>query len=158
MSGTWERKVTVTVPSDGDGAFAECSADRHSTKGTPMGPHSIFCAECARQHSAKKGTFAECLWAGHSTKEALVGLEHILCVECTSWHSAKISSLLSATTITLDNEPLPVPRCIVFAECYGHCTRQRHSLLSVTLDKVTRDPTFLFVFVIPSIQTKDIYH
>ena len=43
-------------------------------------------------------------------------------------------------------EDLLVSRYALFAKCYGHCTRQRHSLPSVTLDKVTRNP-FLFIFI-----------
>jgi hypothetical protein len=77
-------------------------------------------------------------------------------VECYWRHSAKGASLPSARTTALDKEDLLVLRCVFFAECYGHGTRQRTSLSSVTLGKVTRKP-FLFVFIIPS-KIKDIYH
>jgi hypothetical protein len=72
-----------------------------------------------------------------------VGSHASLCVEHAGWHSANGVSFLSARTITLGKEVLPVPRCAFFAECYGHCTRQRHSLPSVTLGKVTRDSIFI---------------
>jgi hypothetical protein len=81
-----------------------------------------------------------------------------LFAECYLRHSAKRASLPSATDITLGKEPIPVPRSWFFAECYGLDTRQRTSLPSVTLGKVTRKSIFLFVFAIPSKQTKDIYH
>jgi hypothetical protein len=77
--------------------------------------------------------------------------------ECTRRHSAKVASLPSAKATTLDKEALSVSRCAFFAECYDPDTRQSTSLPSVTLDKVTRIP-LLFVFAIPSIQTKHISH
>ena len=75
--GTRQRKAVVTVPGNGDGAFAEChlthstkklplcrvSTSLHSTKGQPAGPFVRFFVECSRrllcrvpgpQHSAKK--------------------------------------------------------------------------------------------------------
>jgi hypothetical protein len=36
-----QRKVVVTAPSDGDIAFVECQASRHSTKRAPVGPTPI---------------------------------------------------------------------------------------------------------------------
>jgi hypothetical protein len=66
-------------------------------------------------------------------------------------------SFASVLATTLVKEALSVHRCAFFVECYGHDTRQNISLPSVTLGKVTRIP-FLFVFVIPSKQTKDISH
>jgi hypothetical protein len=47
-----------------------------------------------------------------------------------------------------------VPKCSFFAECYGPNTRQRTSLPSVTLSKVTS--IHLFICFCYSIQTKDI--
>jgi hypothetical protein len=48
---------------------------------------------------------------------------------------------------------LPVLMCAFFAECYGHCTRQRHSLPSVTLGKMTTDlPFYLFLIFHPNKQ------
>jgi hypothetical protein len=61
------------------------------------------------------------------------------------WHSAKRASLPSAKATTLDKEPVPVPRSWFFAECYGSDTRQSDQYAP-----------FLFVFPIPSKQTKDI--
>jgi hypothetical protein len=75
--------------------------------------------------------------------------------ECIRWHLAKVACLPSVSATTLGNEALSVHRCAFFADCYGHGTRQSTSLPSVTLDKVTRIP-LLFVFAIPSKQTKDI--
>jgi hypothetical protein len=138
MSGTRQIKVTVTTPSDGDRAFTEWQASKHLANGDQVAPHASFCVECAN-------------W--HSTKGAPVGSHASLCVECAGWHSTKKEPLPSARTITLGKEALPVPRCAFFAECYGHCTRRRHSLLSVTLDKVTRDPPFyLFLLFHPNKQ------
>jgi hypothetical protein len=89
--------------------------------------------------------FAECLpditrqrirqWGPHVRYSA----------ECLVWHSAKRASLSSVRAITLGKEPIQVPRSWFFAECYGSDTRQS--------DQYT---LFLFVFPIPSKQTKDI--
>jgi hypothetical protein len=62
-------------------------------------------------------------------------------------HSANTASLPSASDITLDKEPKPVPRSVLFAECYDHDTRQRASLPSVTLGKVTSIYLFSLFFV-----------
>jgi hypothetical protein len=66
-------------------------------------------------------------------------------VECYWRHSAKGASLPSARTTALG-------RCVFFSECYGHGTRQRTSLSSVTLGKVTRKPFFICFYY--SIQNK----
>jgi hypothetical protein len=60
-------------------------------------------------------------------------------------------------TTPLDKEVLPIPRCAFFVECYGYCTQQRHSLSSVSLSKVTRNPFFIW-FIIISKQPKHISH
>jgi hypothetical protein len=54
-------------------------------------------------------------------------------------------SLPSVRDITLGKEPMSVPRSWFFAECYGLDTRQSDQYAP-----------FLFVFCIPSTQTKDI--
>jgi hypothetical protein len=69
-----------------------------------------------------------------------------------------VSYFLSAKATSLGKEALLVPRCAFFAECYDLDTWQSTSLLSVTLNKVTIIPLFLFVFAILSKQTKDISH
>src|SRR5688500_7096744 len=51
LSGTRQRKVTVTAPSDGDGSFAECLLERPSTKTGPVGPTASPCAESSSRHS-----------------------------------------------------------------------------------------------------------
>jgi hypothetical protein len=115
-------------------------------------------------------TFAECL--PRSTRQRIhlcqvpsgtLGKEparegpHVrLFAECSVRHSTKSTSLPSASDITLGKVPKPVPRFLLFAECYDPDTRQRGSLPSVTLGKVTSIYLFLFVFCIPSTQTKDI--
>lgn len=48
--------------------------------------------------------------------------------------------------LALGKETLPVPRWSFFIECYGNRTRQMHSLLSVTLEKVTKDLPFYFFY------------
>jgi hypothetical protein len=80
-----------------------------------------------------------------STKDPSAGPFVSFFAECSLWHSAKFVSLPSATVTTLGKEDVPVPRYWYFAECYGPDTRQS--------DQYT---PFLFVFCIPSKQTKDI--
>jgi hypothetical protein len=77
-------------------------------------------------------------------------------VECIRTHSAKVACFPSVSATSLGKEVLPVPRCAFFAECYGHGTRQSTSMSSVTLDKVTRIPIFLFLLFHPNKQ--NIYH
>jgi hypothetical protein len=72
------------------------------------------------------------------------------------WHSTMRASLPSARATTLRKEVILVPRYSYFAECYDPDTQQSPSLPSVTLGKVTSIHIFLFVFYIPSKQTKDI--
>jgi hypothetical protein len=101
-------------------------------------------------------TFAECL--PDSTRQRIrQRVPHVrYFAECLVWHSAKCASLPSARAIALGKEPIPVPRSWFFAECDGSDTRQRGALPSVTLGKVNSTHLFLFVFPIPSKQTKDI--
>jgi hypothetical protein len=67
--------------------------------------------------------------------------------ECPRWHSTKRSSLPSVRDITLGKEPIPVPRSWFFVECYGLDTRQRTSLSSVTLGKLTSRHLFYLFFI-----------
>jgi hypothetical protein len=53
----------------------------------------------------------------------------------------------SASDITLGKVPKPVPRSLLFAECYDPDTRQSTSLPSVTLGKVTNIYLFYLFFV-----------
>ena len=119
-------------------------------------------------------TFAECL--PRSTRQrihlcrvpsGILGKEparegpHVrLFPECSMWHSAKPASLPSASDITLGKEPNPVPRSVLFAECFDPDTRQRASLPSVTLGKVTSMYFFYLIFVFHPHKQKisHIYH
>lgn len=49
------------------------------------------------------------------------------CAEHAGRHSAKGADLSSDVVLTLGKGTLSVPRSALFVECYGHCTRQRHS-------------------------------
>jgi hypothetical protein len=64
--------------------------------------------------------------------------------ECAGQHSAKVASLPSALTTALGKEDFTGSQVSFFAECY---TRQSN-----------QEVPFLFVFAVPSKQTKDIYH
>jgi hypothetical protein len=97
----------------------------------------------------------------HSAKDPPGEGPHVrLFAECYVRHSAKCTSLPSATDITLGKEPIPVPRSWFFAECYGLDTRQRTSLSSVTLGKVTSMHLFYLFFVFHPHKQKisHIYH
>jgi hypothetical protein len=92
---------------------------------------------------------AECPPAQHSATRPPAGPFVSFFTKCSRMHSAKLSSLPSARTTTLAKEALPVPRCSFFAECYGPDTRQRTSLPSVTLGKVTNIPLFYLFLLFP---------
>jgi hypothetical protein len=77
--------------------------------------------------------------------------------ECDERNSVTRASLPSARTTTLDKETLPIPRCAFFAECYGHYTRQSHSLSSVTFKKVIRNPLF-YLFLLFHPNKQNIYY
>jgi hypothetical protein len=83
-----------------------------------------------------------------------------LFAECSVRHSAKPTSLPSVSDITLGKEPKPVPRSVLFVECYDPDTRQRASLPSVTLGKVTSIYLFYLFFVFHPHKQKisHIYH
>ena len=102
-------------------------------------------AECLLIHSTKKLHLCRVSTDLHSTKDPPAGPFVRFFAECSVWHSAKRASLPSARATTLGKESIPVPRSWFFAECYGLDTRQS--------DQYT---PFLFVFPIPSKQTKDI--
>jgi hypothetical protein len=107
------------------------------SKGSSSGPHASLC-----KMELKRAFLPSvvCLPLG---KRALVG--------------PTLVSVPSALVDTRQRESL----CRLSGQ--QHSTKRLYrflgvlSLLSVTLGKVPRDP-FLFVFVIPSKQTKDIYH
>jgi hypothetical protein len=83
-----------------------------------------------------------------------------LFAECSVRHSAKPTSLPSASDITLGKKPKPVPRSVLFTECYDPDTRQSASLPSVTLSKVTSIYHFYLFFVFHPHKQKisHIYH
>jgi hypothetical protein len=156
LSGTRQRKFAVTIPGDGDGDFAECHRDtlqkltlcRLPTvvaldKEALVGPFVSSFAESIRRHSAKAPSLSSARRTSSRQREH---------------QRAPLSvPLLSVKATSLGKEAFLVPRCAFFAECYGLDTRQSSSFSCVTLGKVTRIP-FLFVFVVPSKQTKDISH
>jgi hypothetical protein len=110
----------------------------------------IIIAECIRWHSAK--SFPLCR-VSISLYSAPAGPFVSFFVECSRRHSAKRGSLPSARATALGKEDLPVSRCSFFAECYGPDTRQRISLPSVTLGKVTSIHLFyLFLLFHPNKQ------
>jgi hypothetical protein len=134
---------------------------------------SLLCRVLFLGHSAKR--FAECQGALGKEKQSLrrrrlcrvsrmtLGKEtaregpHVrFFTECYVRHSAKHVSLPSVRDITLGKEPISVLRSWFFAECYGLDTRQRTSLSSVTLGKVTS--MHLFYLFLYSIHTNKRYH
>jgi hypothetical protein len=133
---------------DGDGFFAECQG-WHSAK-------ELTLPSVCPVALGKDSTFAECP-LGHSTKSPPGEGPHVrFFAECSVRHSAKRASLPSANDITLAKVPKPVPRSLLFAECYDPDTRQSTSLPSVTLGKVTS--IYLFIYFLYSIHTNKIYH
>jgi hypothetical protein len=69
-------------------------------------------------------------------------------------------SLPSASDITLGKDSKPVPRSVLFAKCDDPDTRQRASLPSVALGKVTSIYLFYLFFVFNPHKQKisHIYH
>jgi hypothetical protein len=92
----------VTLGSDGDEAFAECTT-RHSAKNVFVGPSRISCAECM----------------GHNTRQRI-----LVCRVSCPQHSANDPSLLSVLDTTLSKAGLMMPEIGFFGDCYDHCTRQ----------------------------------
>jgi hypothetical protein len=105
---------------------------RKATVTAPVDGDGDF-AECQRRHSATKISLPSVLLA-HSAKSP-------------PGRVPMSGSLPSASDITLGKEPKPVPRSVLFAECYDPDTRQRGSLPSVTLGKVTSMYLFYLFFV-----------
>lgn len=100
LGDTRQRKVVVTAPNDGDGAFAECKASRHSTKRAPWDPRQFLC-RVFKLALAKEGAFAECALAWHRRMELQWALK-----------------LVALPSVQAGKEG-------AFAECYGHNTRQK---------------------------------
>jgi hypothetical protein len=162
LSGTRQRKVTVTAPSDGDGSFAECllrhsakrpilPSVRPSAKTGPVGPTASPYAESFSRHSAKNppvgsfaSIFAECL--GTSTRQRCL---------CRFPGFLLCRVPLSA----LGKDGFTGSQVFFFAECHGHSTRQSGPLPSVTLGKVTRMSLFYLLLLFhPNIQKIYIIH
>jgi hypothetical protein len=120
-----------------------------------LGNQDIF-AECL-SGSTRQSRLLCRVSVGTLGKEPAREGPHVkLFAECSVRHSAKPTSLPSVSDITLDKEPKPVPRSVLFAECYDPDTRQRASLPSVTLGKVTS--IYLFICFLYSIHTNIISH
>ena len=129
--------------------FAECQGALGKEK-WPLrrrGNGDGFFAECQGQHSAKASPLPSVFPEALGKELAREGPHVRLFAECSVRHSAKPTSLPSASDITLGKEPKPVPRSVLFAECYDPDTRQRASLPIVTLGKVTSMYLFYLFFV-----------
>ena len=98
-------------------------------------------------HSTKAPSLLNVCWPGTRQRRLQWAPFASPFVKSSDRHSTKRASLSSVWTPTLGKEALPVPKCAFFAECYSYSTRQRVSLPSVTLGKVTRKTHFLFVFL-----------
>ena len=110
-------------------------------------------AKCIRWHSAKS---FHIYWVSARLalgKEITIGPLCQFFVDCNRRHSAKVASLPSVKVIALIKDALPVPRCAFFA-----MTRTLSKVLLCRVLHSTKWPVypFLFVFAIPSKQTKDI--
>jgi hypothetical protein len=143
-TGAQQRKVVMTVISDGERDFTEC-IHRHSTNREPL---PSACWPGTRQIKLQWTTTTTSLprvasW--HSAKGALVGPFASLCAEYAGRHLAKKAHLPSTRTIALGKEALSVPRCALFAECCDYCTRQSDQ----------RPPFIIFLLFHPN---KNIYH
>jgi hypothetical protein len=138
--------------------FNECQVvlGKEKPSSRRLGDGDGVFAECIRRHSAKKVPLCRVSADQHSTKDPSAGPFVSFFVECSLWHSAKLVSLPSARATTLGKEAISVPRYWYFAECYDPDTRQRPSLPSVTLGKVTS--IHLFICFLYSIQTNRRYH
>ena len=104
MSGTRQRKVTVTAPSNGDGSFAECLR-RHSAKTGPVDPTTSPCAESPSRHSAKEVSLPSAWWTG-SRQRTL------------RWAPLPVS-LPSALAKALGKDVFAGSQVSFFAECHG---------------------------------------
>jgi hypothetical protein len=119
LSGTRQRKVTVTAPSDGDGSFcrvsslalckeanfAECLLSWPSAKTGPVGPTTSPCAESSRRHSAKEDSLLSVWWTG--TRQRVL-----------QWAPLPVP-LPSALTTALGKDGFAGSQVSFFAECHG---------------------------------------
>jgi hypothetical protein len=173
--GTRQRKVVVTVPSDGNGSFAECFLWHSAMR--PILPSVSYHGPRQRRlqwapppvpvSRALVGTRQRRLLCRVSSGLAL-GKESSSGPLCQSlcrvrWAALDKGSLLaslpSALTTALGKEGFTGSQVSFFTECHGHSTRQRYSLLSVTLGKVTRKSLFyLFLLFHPNKQKIYIIH
>jgi hypothetical protein len=106
-SGTRQRKVTVTAPSDGDVSFAECllwhsakrpilPSVRPSAKTGPVSPTASPCAKSSSRHSAKEASLPSVWWTGTRQRTLQWAPLPVSLPSALQQHSAKMS--------------LPVPR------------------------------------------------
>jgi hypothetical protein len=116
-TGTRQRKVAIMATGNGEGAFAECSLYRHSTK-------SISLPSVLGDTRQRVSIFTECPPDLHSSKRSPTGPFVSNFGECTRRHSTKVASLPSAKATAVSKEALPVPRPTFFVECYDLDTRQ----------------------------------
>jgi hypothetical protein len=70
-------------------------------------------------------------------------------------HSAKVASLLSVVILALSKEALPVLRCAFFVECYD-LDSVKYLFAECYTRQSDQYTPFIFIFAIPSKQTKDI--
>jgi hypothetical protein len=124
-----------------------------------LGKGVIF-AECLSRSTRQRVHLCRVPFGTLGKEPAREGPHVRLFAECSVRHSAKPVSLPSASNITLDKVPKPVPRFLLFAECYDPDTRQSASLPSVTLGKVTSIYLFYLFFVFHPHKQKisHIYH
>jgi hypothetical protein len=92
------------------------------------------------------GLFAECLMDGLLAKEAPLALLASPFVECAGRYSPNKASLPSIAATIIGKQTLLVPRCVFFAECYGHSTRQRDQ------------KTLFYLFLLSRPKKQNIYH
>jgi hypothetical protein len=154
MSSNQQRKVAVTVISDGDEGFAEC----------------------IHWHSANRKPLSSACWPG--TRQRILQWDTSLCDERRNWNSANEASLPSAClpdTWQREHQWAPLPSALKDTrqrELLWRVPRLQHSIkklyrfpgvsslpksMAIALGKVTRKP-FLFAFIIPFKQTKQISH
>ena len=125
----------------GKGRFAECLTLPSAALG------KAFFAECPTKGTRQRIHLCRVPPRTLGKEPAREGPHVRLFAECSVRHSAKPTFLPSAGDITLGKEPKPVPRSVLFAECYDPDTRQSASLPSVTLGKVTSIYLFYLFFV-----------
>jgi hypothetical protein len=132
---------------DGDGFFAECQG-RHSA-------NELTLPSACPVALGKDSTFAKCP-LGHSAKSPPGRVPMSGSLPSALCGTRQSVPLCRVPATTLGKVPKPVPRSLLFAECYGPDARQSTSLPSVTLDKVTR--IYIFICFLYSIHTNKRYH